>query len=149
MRFTTFSLIWLLLSYPPLISSSIFTNIGLQKICDEFKLSTDQCCRADKALQIVGYGGVAVAAGTYGVPFVLAKLGFTATGIIGGSIAAWWQSTGIASSVFSAVQSASMTGAAAGMMTKIGVTAAAVNSYFSPCDGKTLCDEENCAKNKK
>ena len=51
-------------------------------------MSADQCCYADKALTFFGYGGLAVAAGTYGVPFVLAQLGFSATGVIGGSVAA-------------------------------------------------------------
>ena len=86
-----------------LINSSSFKNTGLQKICNKLKLSTYQCCTADKILQFLGYGGLAVAIGTYIVPFVLAKLSFTATVIIGGSFAAGWQPTGIFSSILSAV----------------------------------------------
>jgi hypothetical protein len=149
MRFTAYLVIFLLISYSPLISSISFKNISLQKVCDDFELSADQCCIADKALKFLGYGGLAAAAGTYGVPFVLAQLGFTATGVIGGSLAAWWQSVGIAPSVFATFQSASMTGAAATMMTKIGISAAALKSYFSSCDVKTPSDKENCNKNQK
>jgi hypothetical protein len=149
MRFTASLVILLLLSYPPLISSISFKNISLQKLCDELELSTDQCCMADKALKFLGYGGLAAAAGIYGVPFVLAKLGFSATGIIGGSLAASWQSAGIASHLLATVQSASMTGAAASFFTKLGVSTAAIKSYFSSCDVKTSSNEENCEKNRK
>jgi len=141
--------IYLLFSYPPIIDSITLKNISLQKICDELELTDEQCCTADKALKFLGYGGLAVAVSTYGVPFVLAQLGFTATGVIGGSLAAWWQSVGIAPSVFATFQSTSMTGAAANIMTKIGISAAALNSYFSSCDVKTSSGEANCKKNQK
>ena len=36
--------------------------------------------------------GAGVAAGVFGLPFVVARLGYTATGIAGGSIAAWMMS---------------------------------------------------------
>jgi hypothetical protein len=149
MRFTTFLVIFLLLSYPLLIDSITFNNISLQKICDQLELTADQCDMADKALKFLGYGGLAVAAGTYGIPFVLAKLGFSAAGIVGGSLAAWWQSTGIAPSLLATFQSASMTGTAAAITTKMGVIAAAVKSYSSSRDTKTSSETENSKKNQK
>jgi hypothetical protein len=76
-------------------------------------------------------------------------MGFTATGVIGGSFAASWQSFGIAPGLFSTIQSASMTGAAAATTTKMGVLAAAVKNLFSSCDDKTLSDAGNGKKNHK
>jgi hypothetical protein len=72
MRSTAYFVIFLLLSYLPPSSSISFKNIGLQKLCDELELSADRCCNVDTALKFLGYGGLALAAGTYGVPFVLA-----------------------------------------------------------------------------
>lgn len=147
MRFMVYVILFLLLTHSPLISGINLKNISLQKICDELGMSTDQCCYADKALKFLGYGGLAAAAGTYGVPFILAQLGFSATGVIGGSIAAWWQAMGIAPGLFSAIQSTAMTGAAAALTTKLGVTASAVKSYFSSCDSAKSTGGKDCEKN--
>lgn len=147
MRFTVFLVLFLLLTYSSAIDSINLKDIGLQKVCDELELSADQCRLADKTLKFLGYGGLAVATGIYGVPFVLAKLGFSATGIVGGSVAAWWQATGIAPALFGAVQSTSMTGTAAALVTKLGVTASAVKSYFSSCDTTPSTETKDCKKN--
>lgn len=144
MRFIVF---FLLLTHSTVINCINLKNISLQKICDELDMSADQCCYADKALKFLGYGGLAVAAGTYGVPFVLAQLGFSAGGVIGGSVAAWWQSMGVAPGLFSVIQSTSMTGGAATLVSKLGVTASAVKSYFSSCDTAQSTEEKNCGKN--
>ena len=149
MHYTTYFVIYLLLANSPLICSSSLKDIGLQKVCDILKLSDDLCCTADKTLQALGYGGLAAAAGTYGIPFVLAKVGFTAAGIAGGSLAAWWQSMGVAQGVFSAVQSASVTGAATSIITKIGASAVVMKHYFSSCDGWISSKSKKCDKNNK
>jgi hypothetical protein len=149
MNFTTFFVIFLLLSYSPVIRSASSEDSYFQQACDQLNLSVDQCCVADKVLKFLGYGGLAAATSTYGIPFVLGKLGFSTVGIAGGSFAAWWQSTGLAPGLFATIQSFSMTGAAASIMTKIGVSAAGVKSYFSSCDVKTSSNSEHCKKNHK
>jgi len=141
---TVYFIVYLLLVYSLPINAS-----HLKKICEQLEMSDEQCCIADKVMQALGYGGLAVAVSTYGVPFVLAKLGFAATGVTGGSFAAWWQATNVAPGLFSWFQSVSMTGHLAGLATKLGVTAASAKSYFSSCDIETKSDSENCKKNKK
>jgi hypothetical protein len=149
MRFTVLLAIYLLLSYSPLVSSITFKNISLQKVCDDLELSPDQCCMAEKALKFLGYGGLAAAASIYGIPFALGQLGFSTGGIVGGSLAAWWQAAGTAPHLFAMIQGASMTGAGTVLMAKIGVSAAAWKSYFSSCDTKVSSDAENCKKDHK
>lgn len=142
MRFTAFFVIFLLLSH-----STFVNSISLKEICDQLGFSDSQCCLADKTLKAVGYGGLAAAASTYGIPFVLTQLGFSATGIIGGSLAAMWQSTGIATGVFSAIQSTAVTGTAAAIVTKISAALAGFAGYNMPCNTKSASDTEYCKKN--
>ena len=122
-------------------------SISIQKVCDELELSDDQCCLADKAMKFLAYGSLAFAAGSYGIPFFLTKVGFSAVGVVGGSFAAWWQSVGVAPTLFSAVQSTSMTGGAAALVTKLGVTASAAKSYFSSCVTTQSSETKDCNKN--
>ena len=130
-----------------MVNSISMKDISLQKVCDELELTDDQCCLADKTMKFLGYGGLAVAVGMYGIPFVLAELGFSTVGVVGGSFAAWWQSVGVAPTLFSAVQSTSMTGGAAALVTKLGVTASAAKSYFSSCVTTQSSETKDCNKN--
>lgn len=85
----------------------------------------------DAALHFFSHIGLAVVVGTYGVPFVLAKLGFASVGIVGGSFAALWQASGRLPWLFATIQSGAMSGAAASISTKVGVAAAAIKSCFT------------------
>jgi hypothetical protein len=79
---------------------------------------------------LIGYGSIAALAGLYGVPTVLGWVGFKATGVAVGSWAAWWQSTQVAPTVFATIQSASVTGAASALVTKIGLATVAGKAYI-------------------
>ncbi|CAF5133925.1 unnamed protein product, partial [Rotaria sp. Silwood1] len=120
----------------------------LKPICSKLGLNEDQCCKLSKTASFAIYAAAAAAVGTLGVPAVLASMGFTTTGITAGSWAAWYQATYGIGTVFSWLQSVSMTGTAAMSVTKAGVVVAAVQSYFLSDDCKKRSAEDNeCRKN--
>ena len=139
--------IFLLLSQSPSMRSASSEDSYAQQLCGKLGWTVEQCCTADKFLTFPGYGGLAAAAGTYGIPFVLGQLGFTAGGVVAGSVAAGWQSTGIAMKAFATLQSVSMTGTLAAVTTKVGVLTAAAKSYFSSCNSKSSSKTKDCEKN--
>jgi hypothetical protein len=151
---TVFFIIFLLVS--PLTSVVATTphddgkdNLSfLQQVCSKLGLNEDQCCKLSKASSFAGYAATATAVGTVGIPALLASMGFTTTGITAGSWAAWYQSTYGVGTAFSWLQSVSMTGIFAATVTKVGVVAAAVKSYFYGRDcEKTSTDDNQCKKN--
>jgi len=119
----------------------------LQQVCSKLGLNEDQCCKLSKVSSFAGYAATAAAVGTVGIPALLASMGFTTTGITAGSWAAWYQSTYGIGTAFSWLQSVSMTGTAAAAVTKLGVAAAAVKSYFFGSDcKKTSAKDDQCKK---
>ncbi|CAF2858780.1 unnamed protein product, partial [Rotaria sp. Silwood2] len=114
----------------------------LQQVCSKLGLNEDQCCKLSKASSFAGYAAAAV-----GIPALLAYMGFTATGITAGSWAGWYPSTYGIGTVFSCLQSVSMTGIDASAVTKTDVVATAIKSYFftSDCKKKSTEDDE-CRK---
>ena len=136
MRVAAIFLSFLLLSHSFILAFANDDDSYFHQICESIGLSGNACCAADTALKVLGYGGLAFAVGTYGVPFVLAKLGFASVGIASGSVAAFWQASGKLPSIFSALQSGAMSGAAASISSKVGVGLAVVKSYCTGCDKK-------------
>lgn len=125
-------IVLLLSSLLPTVSGK-HQSSTIQGICEGFGLDEETCCYADKFTTFVGYGTAAAAVGTYGVPFALAQIGFTSAGVIGGSFAALWQSTGMLPGLFAYLQSASMTGTAAGFVSKAGGLVAFGKSVLKTC----------------
>lgn len=146
---TVFFIIFLLVS--PLTPIAAKTGDGnkddlssFQQVCSKLGLNEDQCCKLGKVSSFVVYATVATAAGTVGVPALLAYMGFTATGITAGSWAAWYQATYGIGTAFSWLQSVSMTGSAAATATKLGVAVVGTISYFfgGDCKKKSTGDDK-------
>ncbi|CAF1513887.1 unnamed protein product [Adineta ricciae] len=150
---TVFSFIFLLLSPLTLISATTSKRHDedqtlLQQVCEKLNLDEDQCCKLGKTSSFIAYASAAVAAGAVGVPAVLCYMGFTATGITAGSWAAWYQATYGIGTVFSYLQSVSVTGALVAPVTKVGIGIAAIKSFVfgGDCKKKSTQDDK-CAKN--
>ncbi|CAF0933078.1 unnamed protein product [Adineta steineri] len=149
---SVFFIIFLLISPLKLITATTSENDKnnssfLQKVCSRLNLNEDQCCILGKSSTFLGYAAIAGAVGTMGIPALLGTMGFTATGIAGGSWAAWYQATWGVGTAFSWLQSVSMTGAAAASVTKIGLLAGGIKSYFFSGDCKKNSAEDNqCSK---
>ena len=120
----------------------------LEKVCSKLGLNEDRCCQLSKLSSFTKYAAAAASAGLIGVPALLASMGFTATGITAGSWAAWYQATYGVGTVFSWLQSASMTGVVATAVTKVGVGIAVVKSYFFSDDCKKGSTEDGQCREK-
>jgi hypothetical protein len=151
---TLFFIIFLLVSpLPSIVATSAHNEQDdssfLQQVCSKLGLNEDQCCTLSKTSEFAAYAATATAVGVYGVPALLAYMGFTATGITAGSWAAWYQATYGVGTAFSWLQSVSMTGVAASAVTKIGVGAAALKSYLfsDDCKKKSASDDQCSKKN--
>ena len=80
--------------------------------------------------KVVLYSGTATLIGMCGIPAIFSWIGFGSVGVSAGSWAAWWQATHFAPSIFGLVQSATATGAASALVTKIGVGSAVMKAYY-------------------
>lgn len=137
MRFVTSLVLYLLLfNLIGIVLSKKDERSSCGKDCQDQDETKSGSCPMRTVLNFIGYGTAAYVFGTYGVPFLLGQMGFGTAGIIGKSVAAWWQASGYYPAVFSTIQSASVTGTAASIVTKTGVLAAGVKSYFTSCDSK-------------
>ncbi|CAF1347870.1 unnamed protein product [Adineta steineri] len=149
---SVFFIIFLLTSPLKLITATTSENDKnnsdfLREVCSRLNLNEDQCCKLSKTSTFLGYAATAAAVGTVGIPALLGTMGFTATGIAGGSWAAWYQATYGIGAAFSWLQSVSMTGAAAAGVTKIGVAIAAAKTYFFSGDcKKNSAEDDQCSK---
>jgi hypothetical protein len=76
------------------------------------------------------YSGVTALVGMYGIPAVFGWIGFSSIGVTAGSLAAWWQATHFAPSIFALMQSATATGTAGALVTKVGVGSAVMKAYY-------------------
>ena len=109
----------------------------LQNACCAKSVSVSDLLREPACAAMVGAAGII---SIVAAPLALAAAGFGAVGIGAGTVAATWQSTSIAGTAFSALQSAGMAGVALGTKAVIGSTAAvaAVN---------LCCAAVTCQKN--
>ncbi|CAF3474404.1 unnamed protein product [Rotaria socialis] len=95
---TLFSIIFLLVSpVPSIVARDSYykqdDSTFLEQVCSKLGLNEDQCCILAKSTSFLGYAAVATSVGVVGIPALLASMGFTTTGIVGGSWAAWYQAT--------------------------------------------------------
>jgi hypothetical protein len=120
----------------------------LQQVCSKLNLDEDGCCKLSKTASFIAYATAAAAVGAVGVPALLVSMGFTAGGITAGSWAALYQSTYGIGTVFSWLQSVSMTsGTAAIVGAKLGAATAAVKSFFFSDDCNKKSTDDQCHKN--
>ncbi|CAF0876266.1 unnamed protein product [Adineta steineri] len=149
---SVFFIIYLLISPLKLITATSSNNDKenssfLREVCSRLKLNEDQCCVLSKTSTFLVYATTAAVVGTVGIPALLSTMGFTATGIVSGSWAAWYQATYGIGPAFAWLQSVSVTGAAAASVTKIGVAVAAMKSYFfSGSCKKNTAEDDQCSK---
>ncbi|CAF0964774.1 unnamed protein product [Adineta steineri] len=149
---SVFFIIFLLISPLKLITATTSDNDEnkssfLREVCSRLNLNEDHCCILGKSSTFLGYAATAAAVGTVGIPALLGTMGFSATGITGGSWAAWYQATYGIGPAFSWLQSVSMTGTAAAVVTKTGLLAASIKSYFFSGDcKKNSAEDDQCSK---
>lgn len=146
-QITAFSIILLLVSPLPSIADTSSEKTSdnsefLQLLCSKLDLNENQCFKLSKTSSFLGYAAIAAAVGTVGIPALLTSMGFGTTGIIAGSWAASYQSAYGVGTVFSWLQSVSMTGTAAFAVTKAGLAVAAIKSYFGSDSKRSTKDKE-------
>lgn len=107
---------------------------ALKEVCCVDEISPTELLKEPVCLGIIGGAGVLSLAAA---PVALATAGFGSVGIAGGSIAAWWQSTGIMAGAFAGLQSAGMAGLA--LTTKAAIASTAGATAVKLCCATVTC----------
>lgn len=123
----------LLVFFPMLISDNCInmetTNKESQEVAGS-EISPQSSFLRRFGTKVVVYSGAAAIVGMCGIPALFSWIGFGSIGVTTGSWAAWWQASHFVPGIFGILQSATTTGAASALFTKVGVGGAVMKAYY-------------------